>query len=614
MKDAKKVRSQTRVGRSTPKSDRMTPTQGVRALLPYHDEPLGLEAFRAFDRGVNAMAAYMTVGLSPAALWLAYSDWMMHLAQSPGKRAELVVKARSKANRLAAHTLRCALSDDAPSCIEPLPGDRRFRSEAWQKMPFSLWYQAFLLSQQWWHNATREVPGVTPHHENVVSFATRQFLDVFSPSNSPLTNPEVIERTLETGGRNLVEGYRRFLDDLGRQITGEPPAGAEEFRVGEEVAVTPGKVVYRNHLIELIQYAPSTDGVYAEPVLIVPAWIMKFYILDLAPENSLIRYIVGKGHTVFCISWRNVTAADRDLGLDDYRRLGVMAALDAIGTIVPDRKIHAAGYCLGGTLLSIAAAAMAHSKDERLASLTLLAAQTDFSEPGELELFIDHSQVEYLENMMWQRGYLAAFQMAGAFQILRSNDLIWSRMLRHYLMGELPSTNDLMAWNADATRLPYRMHSEYLRSLFLNNDLAAGRYVVDEHPVAIQNIRVPIFAVGTEWDHVAPWRSVYKIHYLSDTDVTFVLTSGGHNAGIVSEPGHVGRRYRLAHKTAADPLHHADRWSERAEIRDGSWWPAWAEWLSALSSLDRVSPPTMGAPDKGLTVMADAPGTYVYQR
>lgn len=570
-------------------------------------------AFRALDRGFDAAATPFTFGLSPAALWLAYFDWAIHLAQAPGKRMELAFKAWSKLNRLTAHALRCAFANGTARCIEPLPGDRRFRADAWQKMPFALWYQAFLLSQQWWHNATRGVPGVSPHHENAVSFAARQILDVLSPSNSPFTNPEVIERALATGGRNFIDGYLRFLDDLTRQISGQPPAGAEKYRAGHEVAVTPGKVVYRNRLIELIQYAPATERVHAEPILVVPAWIMKYYILDLSPQNSLIRHLVGQGHTVFCISWRNPGAEERDLGLDDYRRLGVMEALDAIGKIVPERKIHAVGYCLGGTLLTIAAAAMAHAGDERLASMTLLAAQTDFSEPGELELFIDHSQVEYLEGTMWQRGYLAAEQMAGAFQLLRSNDLIWSRLLRHYLMGEPPFMNDLMAWNADATRLPYRMHSEYLRSLFLNNDLAAGRYVVEGHPVAVQNIRVPVFAVGTEWDHVAPWRSVYKIHNLTDTDVTFLLTSGGHNAGIVSEPGRADRRYRILHKRVADPLLDPEQWSERAEMHEGSWWPAWAAWLAGQSP-EQVAPPSLGAPDKGLPVLADAPGTYVHQK
>lgn len=433
-----------------------------------------------------------------------------------------------------------------------------------------------------------------------------------SPSNSPFTNPEVIERARATGGANFVEGWRQFLDDAWRQISNEPPAGTEKFRPGHEVAVTPGKVVFRNHLIELIQYAPSTPTVHAEPVLIVPAWIMKYYILDLSPENSLIRWLVAQGHTVFCISWRNVTAADRDLTLDDYRRLGVMAALDAIGKVVPDTKVHATGYCLGGTLLAIAAAAMAHGGDHRLASMTLLAAQTDFSEPGEIGLFIDHSQVDYLEDAMWHRGFLDASQMAGAFQLLRSQDLIWSRMLRRYLMGEAETMNDLMAWNADATRMPYRMHSQYLRSLFLDNDLAAGRYMVDGFPVAIQNIRAPIFAVGTERDHVAPWQSVYKIHYLSDADITFALTSGGHNAGIVSEVGRPRRRYRIAHKAASEQCLAADAWAERAALHEGSWWPAWQQWLAARSSPDMVAPPSMGAP--GLPPLDDAPGTYVHQR
>ena len=433
---------------------------------------------------------------------------------------------------------------EAPCCIEPLPQDKRFIGEDWQKWPYNLMHQAFLLNQQWWHNATTGVRGVTKQHESMVEFASRQILDMFSPSNFILTNPEVLQHTFKKGGMNLVRGLQNLIEDWERSVSGKKPVGTENFVVGRDVAVTPGKVIYRNRLIELIQYAPATDRVRPEPILIVPAWIMKYYILDLSPENSLVKYLTEQGFTVFMISWKNPSPEDRDLSMEDYRTLGVMAALDAVSAIVPDRKVHAVGYCLGGTLLSIAAAAMARDGDERLKSLTLFAAQTDFTEAGELMLFINESQLAFLDDMMWEQGFLDSRQMAGAFQMLRSNDLVWSRIVREYLMGERQPMTDLMAWNADATRMPYRMHSEYLRRLFLDNDLAEGRFEVDDKPVALTDIRVPIFAVGTERDHVAPWRSTYKIHLLTDTEVTFLLTTGGHNAGIVSEPDSRGRSFR----------------------------------------------------------------------
>jgi polyhydroxyalkanoate synthase len=582
--------------------------------LPPIEESVGTEGFRALDRMSEALRAQATGGISPASLAMAYADWAIHLASSPGKRAELVVKAARKAARFWAYALATSLDTKAPFCIEPLPGDHRFAGDAWRQPPFRLWAQAFLLNQQWWHNVTHEVPGVAPHHENIVSFVTRQMLDVFSPSNLPFANPDVIAKTLETGGANFIQGGRNWLDDISRRVNGEPPAGTENFIVGKDVAVTPGKVVYRNHLIELIQYAPTTETVFAEPVLIVPAWIMKYYILDLSPQNSLIRYLVEHGHTVFCISWRNPTADDRDLAMDDYLKQGVMAALDAVNAIIPDRKIHATGYCLGGTLLSIAAAAMARTNANRLASVTLLAAQTDFTEPGELALFIDHSQVHFLESMMWNKGYLSADQMAGAFEILRSNDLIWSRVVHDYLMGERTPMIDLMAWNADSTRLPYKMHAEYLQRFYLDNDLAAGRFCVDDHPVALQNVRAPMFVVATERDHVAPWRSVYKIHQLTDTDVTFVLTSGGHNAGIVSEPGHPGRHYRIALKHDSDTNLGPDEWAAAATSKDGSWWLDWQAWLAGHSAPERVPAPPMGAAERGYAPTEDAPGSYVHQR
>lgn len=586
---------------------------GPTASDPDARAGLGTEVFRATDRISDAIVAQFTAGLSPASLALSFLDWWFHLASAPGKRAELSVKAARKAARLASH-LSSALSDGAPAFIEPLPGDYRFAAPEWHKPPYSIWSQAFLLSQQWWHNVTREVPGVVPHHEHVVSFVARQLLDVFSPSNHPFTNPEVVAKTLETGGTNFVRGWQNFVEDATRLATNQPPVGADGFTPGDTVAVTPGKVIYRNHLIELIQYNPTTETVRAEPVLIIPAWIMKYYILDLSPGNSLVRYLVENGHTVFCISWRNPSSADRDMTMDDYRRWGVMAALDAVGAIVPGRRVHAVGYCIGGTLLTIAAAAMGGAGDDRLASATLMAAQIDFTEPGELALFIDHSEMNLLDSVMWNRGYLSADQMAGAFQLLRSNDLIWSRNVREYLMGERTRLIDLMAWNADSTRMPYRMHSEYLHRLYLDNELAAGRFIVEGRPAAPQNIRVPIFVVSTERDHVAPWRSVYKVHQLTDTDVTFVLTSGGHNAGIVSEPGHPRRRFHVATKRTADLHLSPDEWLLTAEQKQGSWWIEWTRWLGEQSSPQPAPPPAIGAAENGYPPMEDAPGTYVFQR
>lgn len=578
------------------------------------DESSGSEAYRAIDRMREALSAQLTGGLSPASLALALIDWCMHLAAAPGKRIELVDKAARKSARLSSYLSAAIVDPQALPCIEPLPGDYRFKAEGWASQPFSFFAQAFLLNQQWWHNATHDVPGVTPHHQDVVSFVARQILDVFSPSNNPFLNPEILSKTIESGGGNFVKGFQNWLEDAARLASARPPVGTENFMPGKDVAVTPGKVVYRNHLIELIQYAPATDKVLAEPILIVPAWIMKYYILDLSPHNSLVRYLVGKGHTVFCISWRNPGVDDRNLTMDDYRTLGLMSAIDAINAIMPDRRIHATGYCLGGTLLSIAAAAMAQRNDERLASLTLLAAQTDFAEPGELALFIDHSQMHYLESMMWKRGYLSADQMAGAFQLLRSNDLVWSRIVRDYMLGERAPMNDLMAWNADSTRMPYRMHAEYLKRLYLDNELATARFMVDGRPAALQNIRVPIFVVGTERDHVAPWQSVYKIHQLTDTDLTFVLTSGGHNAGIVSEPGHKGRRYRVGERRMHDTYLDPEAWVEKATARDGSWWLEWSDWLRCHSTAELAAPPTLGATEKGCGPLEDAPGTYVFQR
>jgi polyhydroxyalkanoate synthase len=565
------------------------------------------------DRSLHAAVARFTAGLSPAALAHAYLDWVTHLTYAPDKWAQLVDKATRKAVRFANYASRCAVvGHEAPCCIEPLPQDKRFAGEGWHKWPYNLVHQAFLLHQQWWHNATTGIRGVTKQHESMVEFTSRQILDMFSPSNFILTNPEVLQHTFKNGGMNLVSGLQNLVEDWERSISGKKPVGTENFVVGRDLAVTPGKVIYRNRLIELIQYTPATEKVRPEPVLIVPAWIMKYYILDLSPQNSLVKYLTQQGFTVFMISWKNPGPDDRDLGMNDYRTLGPMAALDVLGTVVPDRKVHAVGYCLGGTLLAIAAAAMARDGDDRLKSLTMFAAQTDFTEAGELMLFINGGQLDFLEDMMWEQGFLDSRQMAGAFQMLRSNDLVWSRIVRDYLMGERQPMTDLMAWNSDATRMPYRMHSEYLRHLFLDNDLAEGRFEAGDKPVALTDIRVPIFAVGTERDHVAPWRSTYKIHLLTDTEVTYLLTTGGHNVGIVSEPNGRGRSFRVMTKNAGDHYVDPATWLVQVAQKQGSWWPEWVAWLNARSG-EPTAPPSIGAIAAGVAPLGDAPGTYVLQ-
>jgi polyhydroxyalkanoate synthase len=572
-----------------------------------------LPSFETLNHVARAMTARVTQGVSPHAEYAAWYDWITHLARAPGRQLELALEAFVFSSRLAGLAAGRSGTNGADVPFPPNPSDRRFTDPAWQKMPYRFWQQAFLAQEQWWRSATCQVRGQDPKNAARVAFMARQLLDVVSPSNVPWLNPVIVERTTKESGANLARGAKNFLEDFYRLLAMEPDGEQDGFRIGEDIAATPGEVIYRNHLIELIQYRPTTPDVLAEPVLIAPAWIMKYYVLDLLPEHSLVRYLVGRGHTVFMISWRNPTAADRDITFDDYRTHGMMAALDAINAVVPGRKVHACGYCLGGTLLSITAATMARDGDDRLASATFLAAQTDFSEAGELMLFVDESQVAFLEDMMWDQGVLDTRQMAAAFSALRSNDLVWSKLARNYLLGERDRLTDLTEWNADQTRLPYRMQSQYLRGLFLENRLTAGRYAVDGKVIALKDIRVPMFAVGTETDHIAPWNSVYKLHLFTDNELSFVLTNGGHNAGIVSEPGHHGRHFHFATRRPGDRYVDSATWLAHSEQVEGSWWPHWSAWLAERSDAQRVAPPAMGAPERGLTVLCDAPGTYVHQ-
>ncbi len=557
------------------------------------------------DRLFQAKLSRSTMGLSPAGLTEVYVSWLAHLALCPGRMAALACFPLHHFKGLAAQAM------EAPHQTAKL--DPRFKSEDWSALPWKGYVDLFHASEEFWELATKDIRGLSPQYEHAISFAARQLLDAVSPANFIPTNPELIRETAQKGGMNLVQGAINMAEDFMRNLSGQPEAGMENFEVGEDVATARGKVVFRNDLIELIQYDPATEAVYKEPILILPAWIMKYYILDLSPHNSLVKWLVEQGHTVFIVSWKNPVAEDRNLGMDDYVTSGSLAALEAVSSITDGAKVHLTGYCLGGTLSMITAALLAHDGDERVKSLSLLAAQGDFTEAGEMMVFVTPSEVAYLENMMWAQGYLDTKQMAGAFQMLRSYDLIWSRMVREYMLGQRSKPFDIMAWNADATRMPYKMHSEYLERLYLNNEFSNGHYTVLGKTIAPENISVPIFAIGTEKDHVAPWKSVYKIHLMAAGDITFALTGKGHNAGIVSEPGREGRSYRIAEKKVGDPYKAPDQWEQDAQQREGSWWLAWGEWLKGQSTKTKIPAPKKAGNAK-YKALDDAPGQYVHQK
>ncbi|WP_043920664.1 PHA/PHB synthase family protein [Jannaschia aquimarina] len=586
----------------------------ANALVPVPDARNEAERHphAILDRASRAALARLTGGVSPHSIIAAWQDWALHLSRSPGRQLELAELFAANFAKLGAHGMGAALPEGADPPFEPRPYDHRFDHPSWEKPPFAFWKQGFLAAQDWWDAATSTMPGLRKQDADRARFQVRQALDLVAPSNFPWLNPEIIEETATRGGWNLVEGAAHFAEDLTRTLLQAKKPAPEGYRIGEDLACTPGEVVFRNKMFELIQYRPQTDDVHPEPILFVPAWIMKYYILDLSPENSMVRYLVREGFTVFMISWRNPGMEHADWSLEDYRKHGVMAALDAIGSIVPDAKVHANGYCLGGTLLAIAAATMARDGDDRLASVTLMAAQIDFAEAGELLLFVDESQVAFIEDFMWDQGYLDRPQMTRTFASIRAEDLIYSRATNRYFLGREDLATDLGVWNGDTTRMPARMHSEYLRGLFLENRLTAGRFAVEGRVIALKDISVPLFVVGTETDHIAPWRSVYKIRLFTDCDLTFVLTSGGHNGGILSEPGHPRRHYRIDRREPDSLYVDPDSWIASREEREGSWWPSMAEWLACRSGARRTPPaiPTLrGSGRKRL----NAPGTYVLE-
>ncbi|MGH6943511.1 MAG: PHA/PHB synthase family protein [Geminicoccaceae bacterium] len=508
-------------------------------------------------------------------------------------------------------TSRRLLGQSIEPVIAPERGDRRFRDPAWDDHAvFDFIKQSYLLTSRWLVETVNELDGFDEKSRQKIDFYTRQFVDAMAPSNFIATNPEVLRATLETGGENLLRGLNNLLDDLdrGRGKLAIKMTDLDAFELGRNVAVTPGKVVFQTELMQLIQYAPTTEQVYQRPLLIIPPWINKFYILDLQPKNSFIKYAVDQGFTVFVISWVNPDERHAAKTFEDYMMEGPLAALGAIEQATGEREITVVGYCLGGTLLACTLAYMAAKRDTRIKAATFFASLTDFEQPGELGVFIDEEQLAAMDQSMAERGYLDGREMATTFNMLRANDLIWSFVINNYLLGKEPFPFDLLYWNSDSTRMPYAMHSFYLHKFYQENLLMRpGGIRLCDAPIDLRRIRMPSYILSTCEDHIAPWASTYAATQLYKGDVTFVLAGSGHIAGVINPPSVSKYGYWTHEKLPADP----QDWLDGAAHREGSWWPHWVAW-NATRSGPKVTARKPG--DGKLTPIEDAPGSYVRVR
>ncbi|HAH11872.1 MAG TPA: class I poly(R)-hydroxyalkanoic acid synthase [Alphaproteobacteria bacterium] len=492
--------------------------------------------------------------------------------------------------------------------IEPPAGDKRFKDKEWtENQVFDFIKQSYLLSARWLQNTVGEVKGLDEKTRKKVDFYTKQFADAMSPTNFVMTNPEVLRATLTSNGENLVKGLDNLLHDLerGKGQLSIRQTDMEYFEVGRNIATTPGKIVFRNDLLELLQYSPTTDEQYEIPLLIFPPWINKFYILDLQPTNSFVKWATAKGYTVFVASWVNPDARLAQKTFEDYMREGIFEGLDAVEKATGSRKVNTIGYCIGGTLLSATLAYMASKGDDRVNSATFFAAQTDFSEAGDLQVFIDDEQLQSMEEMMKASGgYLDGSKMATTFNMLRSNDLIWSFVVNNYLLGKDPMRFDLLYWNADATRMPINMHMFYLRECYRQNNLATGRMVLGGVKLDLSKVTVPVFLQSSKEDHIAPYRSVYKSTKLFKGPVTFMMAGSGHIAGVINHPD--AKKYQ--HWRNEKLPESVEDWIAGAKEFPGSWWDYWDGWLSEKSG-PKVKARVPG--DAKLKVIEDAPGSYV---
>ncbi len=506
------------------------------------------------------------------------------------------------------HTGKRLLGEKAPPVVEAARGDKRFKAPSWnESLIFDFIKQSYLLTANWLMTTVKHVEGVDADTARQVEFYTKVFADAIAPSNFVLSNPEILKATIDSNGENLLDGLKNLLADLerGKGKLAISMTDMNAFEVGRNIAVTPGKVVYQNDLIQLLQYNPTTETVYKRPLLIFPPWINKFYILDLTAEKSFIRWAVGQGFTVFVVSWVNPDARLASKTFESYMFEGVYAAVDAVEAATGEREVNAIGYCIGGTLLSCALAHMAAKGDDRIKSATFFAAQVDFSEAGELKVFTGEEQIKALEQKMEAAGgFLEASNMATTFNMLRSNDLIWSFVINNYLMGKQPAPFDLLYWNADQTNMPQQMHVFYLRECYQKNRLSQGQMELGGERLYLGKIKIPIYLQSSVDDHIAPYRSVYKGTHLYGGDVNFIIAGSGHIAGVINPPSANKYHYWTNTGKPGD----AEKWLDTATEHPGSWWPDWQKWIAAKSG--KKVPARIPGSGK-LPVIEDAPGSYV---
>ena len=534
----------------------------------------------------------------------AFLDMTSRLMTNPAKLMQAQIGFWQDYLTLWQNTARRLMGEPAPAVIAEDQKDKRFKDEAWRDNEvFDFIRQSYLLSARYMQGLVHDAEGMDDKTAQKVDFYTRQFVDAMSPTNFVMTNPEVLRRTAETGGENLLKGLSNLLTDLERgqgnlriRMTDE-----SKFKVGENIAVTPGKVVYQNDLMQLIQYTPTTEKALKRPLLILPPWINKFYILDLRPKNSFIRWAVDQGHTVFVVSWVNPDERLAEKGFEDYMLEGPYAALEAIEKATGEKSVNAIGYCLGGTLLSATLAHMAAKRDTRIKSATFFTTMVDFTESGELGVFIDEEQLKALETKMQKRGFLEGREMATTFNMLRANDLIWSFVVNNYLLGQDPFPFDLLYWNDDSTRMPARMHSFYLRRMYQQNDLIkSGGIELLGVKLNLRKIKLPTYILSTREDHIAPWASTYRATQTYTGDIRFVLAASGHIAGVVNPPD--AGKYSHWINTELPPSPEA--WLSGATELAGSWWPDWQRWVSGQD-------PAQVPARKPKNALEDAPGSYV---